>query len=267
MELFRVALPPSTVIERVPAFARAFIDVLMPVVGRAIDVTVSHSYDVLARNVLSGAVDLAWAPPFVCARAEPDGARVLAQAIRGGHAAYASAFVTIDDKRRTLASLRGTHVAFVDENSVAGHLLPIAHLKERIGDPARFFGRVTFAGSYRAALAMVDDGKADVTTVHALPDEPQSAKRAVAAHLPGHQNTFHIIEVTATTPSEALILSPHSVDPTGTLTESLVRVLTTLEHDPAGQLLLQQLFLAERFARAMPGAYRVLYKLAPRTRA
>ena len=43
-------------------FAHAFNDVLAPVVGRAIDVTVSHSYDVLARNVLSAAVDLAWAP-------------------------------------------------------------------------------------------------------------------------------------------------------------------------------------------------------------
>jgi phosphonate transport system substrate-binding protein len=264
MDLFRVALPPSTVLERVPIYARAFTSLIGPVVGRSLDVTVSHNYDVLARNVLSGAVDLAWAPPFVCARTEPDGAQVLAQAIRGGQASYACAFVTVDDRRRTLASLRGLHVAFVDENSVAGHLLAVAHLKERVLDPTRFFGRVTFAGSYRAALAMLDEGKADVACVHALPDDPQSARRAVAAHLPTHESAFHVVEVTASTPSEALILSPHTADSAGALVGELVRILTTMQHDPAGQVLLEQLFLAERFARAERGAYRALYRLAPR---
>jgi len=264
MELFRVALPPSTVLAELPRTARAFDALLSPVVDASVDVTVSHSYDVLARNLLSGAIDLAWAPPFVCARTEPDGARVLAQAIRGGHAAYASAFVTVDPARTTLAALKGAHVAFVDENSVAGYLLPLAHLTERVGDPRRYFGRVTFAGSYRAALALVDAGQADVCCVHALPGDPRSAMRAIAAHLPDHARAYVVVDVTATTPSEAMVLSPVAIERAPALADRLVEVLTHMRETREGSVLLDGLFLADRFAKAERGAYRALYKLAPR---
>lgn len=264
MELFRVALPPSTVLAELPRYARAFDGLLAPIVQAKVDVTVSHSYDVLARNLLSGAVDLAWAPPFVCARTEPDGARVLAQAIRGGHAAYASAFVTADAARTSLAALKGAHAAFVDENSVAGYLLPLAHLTERVGDPRRYFGKVTFAGSYRAALALVDEGRADVCCVHALPGDPQSARRAIAAHLPEHRLDYTVVDVTATTPSEAMVLSPGAIARMPALADRLVDAFTRMRDSRAGAELLDTLFLADRFAKAERGAYRALYKLAPR---
>ena len=52
------------------------------------EVIVAPTYEHLARELLSGRVDAAWAPPFVCARIEAMGVRVLVRGIRDGASVY-----------------------------------------------------------------------------------------------------------------------------------------------------------------------------------
>jgi phosphonate transport system substrate-binding protein len=92
-DVFRFALPPSTALEAFGAEVGRLRTYPTNALGRTTDVTVSRSYEVLERNILSGAVDAAWAPPFVCAKTEPEGATVVVRSVRFGRSSYCSALV------------------------------------------------------------------------------------------------------------------------------------------------------------------------------
>jgi phosphonate transport system substrate-binding protein len=81
--------------------------------------------------------------------------------------AYRTAFVvprkskikSLKDVRR----LQGIRLALVNPESTSGHLIPRSVLAERgIRSPESYFGTVLYAGSHRAALDYVSDGRADL---------------------------------------------------------------------------------------------------------
>src|SRR4051812_19498705 len=47
-----------------------------------VEISVAASYETLARELASGQLGAAWAPPFVCARVENMGVRVLVRGVR-----------------------------------------------------------------------------------------------------------------------------------------------------------------------------------------
>src|SRR3712207_5762021 len=51
------------------------------------------TYEELERAVRSGAVDVAWGPPIVCARVEAGGGTVFLRGVRGDERTYRSAIV------------------------------------------------------------------------------------------------------------------------------------------------------------------------------
>ncbi len=257
---FRFALPPSTgaADASVPlAHLRAFLE---DVSGRAADVTISKSYQVLTRNLLSGAIDAAWAPPFVCAETEPQGARVLVRAVRGGKSSYRSALVVRRGEQGPLSSLAGKRAAWVDPHSVAGYLLPVAFLRKHGLEPARCFQHQFFAGTYPAALGAVLSEHADVAPIHALDDGGPHLREALKLAAPGFEDAFDLLATTDETPGDGVVLGPRAGDDG----DALSRALLELSAAPAGKALLDEVFHAESFEPAPAMGYRALYAVAPK---
>lgn len=256
---FRFALPPSTGLDGLNAPAETLRVFLERTLGRPTDVTVSQTYGVMSRNLLSGAVDAAWAPPFVCAKTEPEGVRVILQSIRHGQTAYASAFVTRRGGPTTMAQLRDKKVAWVDPFSVAGHLLPVAWLRARAMHAEAWFSEQVFKGSYAASLQALLDGEVDVACVHCLPDERAAWKEAVDVHLPGAAEHLALVDVTESVPSDGVVVREE-----GPEAERLKAALLGLAKQKGGAALLDQIFHNEGFAPAEKLTYKALYFIAPR---
>src|SRR4051794_37538194 len=98
---------------------------LAPGLGSAVVATMSEDYDQLLRQVIAGAVDVAWLPPLLHARAAEQGALLVALPQRGGWLTFRSALlVRKDDPVKNLAGLRGVRAAWRDRSSASGYLFP-----------------------------------------------------------------------------------------------------------------------------------------------
>ncbi|NVJ24510.1 PhnD/SsuA/transferrin family substrate-binding protein, partial [Myxococcus sp. AM011] len=90
---FRFGLPPSLGSEMARERADRLAAFLQRALGKLVEVSVASSYETLAKDLLSGRADAAWAPPFVCARMEAMGVRVVVRGVRRGMSSYRSALV------------------------------------------------------------------------------------------------------------------------------------------------------------------------------
>ena len=254
--MLRFALPPSLGAERPferwveqtqalrAALQRSFAD--------DVDVVVCRDYDALRQALLSGAVDCAHAPPFVCAQVEPQGVPIVVRAVRRGRSTYASAFVVKKQATTPKLAPRTLRAAWVDPQSVAGHLLPKAHLRAKRHVVEHFFVGEAFYGSYGGALQAVIDGNAEVAGVHVIPGDEKSLSVALEAHLRGSSAALTAIEVTAEVPGDG-VAARVSVD-----VARLQRALFALPKE-----LLDDVFKADAFEVAVAGGYRALYAIAP----
>jgi phosphonate transport system substrate-binding protein len=257
--LIRFALPPSLGTERLVDRTRAVRDGLSDLLACEVDVTVSQSYEALARNLLSGAVDAAHAPPFVCAQVEPQGVTIVARAVRNGRATYGAALVKRKGSDTSLVRPKAIRAAWVDPHSVAGYLLAVAHLKSsRRLDPARHFAEQTFFGSYPAALAAVLDGRADLCAIHAQKGLPETVMDAAKQHAPGRESEVELMEMTPEVPGDGIAVSKSAN------AAAFKGAFLHLHKEPLGRELLAQVFVAEKFESAPANGYRVLYAVAPR---
>lgn len=257
-DTFRFALPPSTALETFSGEVRRLRKYFSNALGRPSDVTVSRSYEVLTRNLLSGAVDAAWAPPFVCAQTEPEGVQVIVRTVRRGRSSYCSALVVRAGEHDSLLSLRGRRAAWVDPHSVAGYLLPVAHLKRNGIEPGAFFSEQMFAGSYPGALGAVLEEKADLAAVHAIDDDPGATEEALRVTAPGSEDAFAVIAMTEASPSDGVVIGPRSREKAPALERALMAMRTVAPG------ILHDIFHGEAFELAEPMAYRALYAVAPR---
>lgn len=256
---FRFALPPSTSADESELPVAALRDFLSRVVGASADVTLSKSYEVLTRNLLSGAVDAGWAPPLVCAQAEPQGGRVLVRAVRRGKSSYRSALVVRKGDGGPVTSLVGKRAVWVDPHSVAGYLLPAAFLRKQGLDPARTFKHQFFAGSYPAALGAVLSEHADVAPIHALDEGGPLLQESLKLAAPGFEDAFELLAVTDETPSDGVVIGPAASE----RGDVLQRAFLALAKEPEGQTLLKDIFHADDFEPAPALGYRALYAVAP----
>jgi phosphonate transport system substrate-binding protein len=253
------ALPPSLG-KDLGARPRLLQDYLKKALGREALVVTSSSYEQLARELLAGKVDAAWAPPFVCARMEAMGVRVLVRGVRNGASTYRAALVCRKDANVTVETLQGTTAAWSDRDSVGGYLLPMAWLREKGFDPARTFVRQDFLGSYRATLEAVADGKADVTSLFAPSAKGGQAQgTGIDEVWPGHQGDFKVIAYTEDAPNDGVAVS--MALNAGVVAE-LEKVLLNLHQSPEGQVVLRDCFHAEKFEVSPRMGYRALYRVA-----
>ena len=259
-QTFRFALPPSLGADA--AFERAkrleqHLDVML---GRHAEVVVAASYESLAKDLLGGKIDAAWAPPFVCARVEAMGVRVLVRGVRQGTSQYRAALVARADSHVTLEKLSGLTAVWTDRDSVGGYLLAVAFLRSKGLDPSKVFFAQQFAGSYHAALDTLLSGKADISSVFAQPSSPKAPEATgLDQLLPDRKGELAVVAFTDLSPNDGVAVSM-SASPV--LVTALEKTLLTLHQSPEGAALLTDTFSAERFEPAPRMGYRALYRVA-----
>ncbi len=251
---------PSSLGERASANHARLAAWLTQALGRETEVVVGATYESLARDLLSGRADAAWAPPFVCARIEAMGVRVLVRGVRAGASVYRAALVTKAGKALTAQNLKGTTAAWTDRDSVGGYLLPMAWLKEQGVEAGKTFAAQHFAGNYLAALTEVFDGKADLTSVYAPAAKAgQGDLTGIDEVWSGHGKDFHVIGFTEEAPNDGVAVSMSAAPQ---LVADLEKTLLSLQQSPEGGALLKDCFHAEKFEPAPRMGYRALYRVA-----
>jgi len=233
---------------------------LKEALGRETEVVVASTYESLARELLSGKVDAAWAPPFVCARIEAMGVRVLVRGQRNGASTYRAALMCRADSQVSLESLKGTTAAWSDRDSVGGYLLPVAFLRERSLDPARVFARQEFCGSYRAALEAVAKGDVDLTSIFAPSAKAGLGETTGVEEVwPAKSAEFRALAFTDEAPNDGVAVS---MNLSPALVTELEKVLISMSHSELGAKVLKDCFNAEKFEAAPRMGYRALYRVA-----
>ena len=233
---------------------------LTAALGRETEVILPATYEQLARELLSGKVDAAWAPPFVCARIEAMGVRVLVRGVRDGASAYRAALLTRRDSNVSLDTLKGATAVWSDRDSVGGYLLAMAFLRERGLDPAKTFHAQDFVGNYRNALETVLAGKADVTSVFApTPREGHPVVTGLNQMWPEKVGEFRVLGFTEEAPNDGVAVSMSAAS--ATVTE-LEKTLLSLHLTPAGAAVLKECFHADKFELSPRMGYRALYRVA-----
>jgi len=252
---FRLGLPSSLPVAPAPGAASRLTRVLSGIVGRQVSVVVFPEYDGLTEAIRRGEVDAAWAPPLVAARAEALGARVMVRPLRRGSVRSRSALLVRSDSSLQLETLGGSTAAWVDRTSLAGHLLPLAWLRERGLEPGRLFGQQLFLGSYQACIQALLGGEADVAALFA-PPEGHDLRLAVEEVAPGRGPDVRVLACTMPALHDAWLVAPHVP-----LSESLriERGLLSIRELPEGTVLLRDVVRAERLERAPELGHRELF--------
>ena len=252
---FRFGLPPSLPVAPVPGATGRLTRVLSGIVGRQVSVVVFPDYDALTDAIRRGEVDAAWAPPLVAARAEALGARLLVRPLRRGSVRSRSALLVRTDSALQLETLGGTTAAWVDRSSLAGHLLPMAWLRERGLEPWRLFGQQLFLGSYQASLEALLGGEADVAGLFA-PPEGHDLRQSVEEVAAGRAADVRVLACTMPALHDAWLVAPHVSVPEALRLE---RGLVSVRELPEGTALLRDVVRAERLERAPELGHRELF--------
>jgi phosphonate transport system substrate-binding protein len=242
----KIGLPPSPSQDAMRKRAQAMVQALGE---KAITVepVVADSYGALGDAVLKGLVDVAWAPPIVCARVEVAGGKVALRAVRKGATSYRGAIVTRKGEHLDLNNAKKLVAAWVDEDSAAGYLLARAWLAGRNIDAIKGFSRSLFCGSYAAALQAVSEKKADLTSIFASIDStsPHSTLDEVDERL---RTKLHIVAYTAETQTDGIVLPPGAVRDT---VRKLIEAMASLSASQTGRAALKTVLACDDL-RAAP---------------
>lgn len=255
----RLALPPSMGAEATERGAELE-RYLSRTLQREVRVNVPGSYELLARELLTGAVDAAWAPPFVCARVEAMGVRVLVRGIRHGASTFRAALVSHVSSDVTLTNLAGRAAVWTDRDSVGGHLLALAYFRSQGIEPNKTFRSQQFAGNYRAALEAVLGGQADITSVFASikrNDAPDTT--GISELWPEQSHQFRVLAFTDEAPNDGVAVAMSASAELSAMIES---AFLSLHETPEGTNVLERCFRAQRFEKAPRLGYRALYRVA-----
>ena len=241
--------PPT--LGRIRANVRA--EVLSQSLGRRllrrVRVEVADSYADLEASVLEPSVDLAWAPPSICAQAE-NCSRAIFKAVRFGVSSYNAALIGRAGDPPRIDALAGLRAAWVDELSAGGHLLPIAHLRQLELEPKTLFSSQEFFGSYQGALLAVLSGKADLTAVYCHGNTDEAARRTLRENVGASEIHLAPFAFTADAPSDGLIVTAQ-IEAGDPLVDAVERAVD----GSRGPTLLLELFEAERLIRASADDY------------
>lgn len=243
----RFLFPPS--LGRLKAGVRAdmLATSLSRILGKPVEVVIASSYEDLERRTLGGEADVVWAPPVLCARAQPE-ARAILRSVRWGAVLFRAALVGRAGDNLVESGLQGKRAAWVDPMSAAGYLLPTSYLRRRGIDPDTVFLTQRFYGSFRDALMAVVDGYADVSSIFAhgatkvhVRGSLQEILGALAARLA----PFAFTEVA---PTDGLVITKR-LDAADA--EALERVILQMPGTGTVSVLLE-VCSAQAFVRALP---------------
>lgn len=248
--MLTLLLPPSRGHQDALFHARHVSRFLSERLEREVEVEVAPDYATLEHRLLRGEVELAWAPPILCARAEPT-ARGILSSIRVGRSSYRSALVARADRGLSLKTLAGHEAVWTDPLSTGGYLLPTAFLS-LLGQGTALRDE-RFMGSYRSALEEVLDGRADLTGIY-TPRADANAVRVQLRELVGERaDELEALGFTDEVPADGLVIGQKV--PAGDA-PALLQALLSL--GTVGRNPLMEALAAERLVLARNGDYRPL---------
>ncbi len=249
--------PPS--LGQVTASARAELlsDWLGTRLGDWVVVEVASDYDDLRQRIVRAEVDLAWAPPTICAQVSPK-VRKIFKSVRGGSSVYRAAIIARAGAFESISDLSGARAAWVDELSTGGHLLAKARLKAA-NIPADALASETFYGSYGAVVRAVLEGKADFGSVYVRTPTEASVMATITSFV-GRANAERIEAVAFTqgAPSDGLVVTERS-NAGGNVVDLVA--LTQMVSKPSGTSMLLSLLDADHLELAAAGEYSALAQL------
>ena len=245
--------PPSLGAIAATARAELLAEWLSKRFDRRVIVEVAASYEELEARLLQRAVDLAWAPPVLCARIV-DSVPAVFTAVRRGSASFRSGLVARRRDVSQLEDLRGKVAGWVDPRSSGGYLLPIRYLRAQGHEPDRFFAEQRFLGSYGDALRALVNRAVHVAPVfvHGADDEQV---HATLVELVGVRaaTTLGMVAITDPCPGDGLVvvrgLEDGGID---------VAAVEAIVEGPQTSLLFS-ILEAEGLQRAIPSDYASLW--------
>ncbi len=257
--MLSLLFPPS--LGRIAASARAELlaQWFLRNLGVSLSIAVAPTYAALRASIERREVDLAWAPPIVCAAVQGTSLAIL-KAVRSHGSSYRAALVVRAGEASSLKALRGARAAWVDRMSTAGYLLPVAHLRERLGDPERFLSAQSFVGSYGAALRAVLDREADLASIYVASPSAEAFQVSVHELLGDAAPRLRALDFTSESPSDGLVVVDRSSQEGASLLLQQIRELT----DGRKRTLLLTVLDADALEPALPGDYDVLRRMVER---
>ncbi len=189
---------------RASARAQLLAETLGRQLGQRTYVKVAESYAELEAKVLAREVDIAWAPPSICARAEQREFTIL-KAVRQNRSMYRAVAVCRQSDDLTIETLQGKRAAWVDPQSTGGRLLFISMLRQRGIDPTTLFSSETYHGSYQGALLSVIRGQADVSSTFCYGMEDVDVRWSLSEHVGASEVQLRGFAFTDESPSDGLI--------------------------------------------------------------
>jgi phosphonate transport system substrate-binding protein len=215
-----------------------------------VTIEVSPTYGKLGDDLLSGRVQLAWAPPIVCARVEMGGGAVVLRAVRGGQTSYRAGLVCRAGANIDWSKAAELVAAWVDEDSAGGYLLARSWLKSKHIDAVHGFKRVLFSGNYVAALEAVADGRADIASIYVASaaahgaKDPRSTLDEVDDDLKAKLEVF---ATTGETQTDGVVIAPGVKDEDST---PVIEALLELAGDSSGGAVLKKCLGCDELRRA-----------------
>ncbi len=243
-----ILFPPTLGRVRASARAQLLAETLGRQLGRRVDVRVANTYAELEEKVLERKVDVAWAPPSICARAEEQEQTIL-KVVRQGRSMYRAALICRQGEDLCIDGLQGKRAAWVDPLSTGGHLLAIALLKKQGTFTNTLFASETFHGSYQGALLSLIRGQADISSIYAYGTEDVDVRWTLSEHVGASEVQLQSFAFTDESPSDGLIDTGNSE-----LAADLVELLLNDPKSRARALLLD-LIGAETLERAAHDDY------------
>jgi phosphonate transport system substrate-binding protein len=260
----RMAFVPSADSQKVLASGKPLGELLEKETGYKIEVSVPTSYAAVIEAVGAGNVDVAWLAPFsyVIARQKFD-AQVILGTVRSGSTTYRSQIIAhVDGGINSIEDLKGKKFAFVDSASASGYLFPAALIKEKGGDPATFFGQVTYAGGHdKVVIAVynrnVDGGATFGNSAESGP--PTDARTLVTSTLADVMEKVKVVAVTDPIPNDTV--SVRKSLPEAVVTRVQNGLLAVAQTD-AGKKVLRDLYRIDGLAPTKDSDYDIIRRKA-----
>jgi phosphonate transport system substrate-binding protein len=257
MTSLRFVLPPSLGESKAGDLAARLQGYLTEHMGDSVTVYVAPDYAAIEDDLLFGSADVAWGPPFVCARLQAAGGRFLLHAVRSGASRYRAGMICRKAEEPDLTDVTGLRVAWVSPDSTAGYLLPRQWLRDRGIDADSAFTTVSFLGSYQAAVRAVMDDEADITAVFASVHDADKAHSGLDELSEEAREKLEIFAYTAERLNDGIVFAP---DCERLVLEEVRDLLKNAHTSDAGREVLRSVFNADQLVPTETAAYNAMYE-------
>lgn len=230
--------------------------------GLDFTVKVPQSYNALITAMEFGHTPFGALSPFPFVKAENSaGARVLLKSVRAsGPFYYSCIFAMKSSGFKTLEDLRGKKMAFGDELSTAGTIIPKAGILTAGHDPETFFGEYKNVGKHDAVVSAVFSGNSDAGATFC--NTPEGGGGAWEQYEPDHASEFQVIWISEPVPADTISVKDTFQDQYPQTVEKVKAALLKMNDNEDGKQLLKDLYRIDGLTEAKSEDYDIVREAA-----